>query len=212
MQMVAAGDVHEIETAPAAFEAFYAAEYTRLLQLAYVLSGSRAVAEELVQEAMLRVYRHWPKVATYDKPGAWARRVLVNLATSRGRKVTAEARAMVRLRSRRADEPPRPSASEDLWREIRKLPTRQAQALALFYVEDLPVVEIAALLECPEGTVKALLHRGRDARPPRSVTTKRRTHREARRTSRARAVRPRCTVRRPPTAARVAGAHGAPPA
>jgi RNA polymerase sigma-70 factor, ECF subfamily len=163
MQMVAAADPHRIEaTSPATFEAFYDAEYTALLKLGYVLGGSRGIAEDLVQETMLRTYRHWSKVAHYDKPGAWARRVLVNLATSRDRRLTAEARAMVRLRNRRTNDLQQNPESEELWRELRKLPARQAQALALFYVEDRSVADIASLLECPEGTVKSLLHRGRD--------------------------------------------------
>jgi RNA polymerase sigma-70 factor (ECF subfamily) len=102
-------------------------------------------------------------VSRYDKPGAWARRVLVNLATSRGRKLAAEARAIVRVRNRRSAGDAHESPSADLWRELRKLPARQAQALALFYVEDRSIADIAALLECPAGTVKALLHRGRAA-------------------------------------------------
>jgi RNA polymerase sigma factor (sigma-70 family) len=87
--------------------------------------------------------------------------VLVNLATSRGRRLTAEAKAMVRLRGNRPVEPTARVESLELWAELRKLPPRQAQALALFYVEDLSIADIASLLECPEGTVKAQLHRGR---------------------------------------------------
>jgi RNA polymerase sigma-70 factor, ECF subfamily len=165
MQMVTAGSVGEADVTPGtvAFEAFYEAEYAALLRLGYVLSGSRTTAEELVQETMLRTYRHWKKVRDYDKPGAWARRVLVNLATSRGRRLSAEAKAMVRLRGSRPPETQPRAESAELWSELRKLPARQAQALALFYVEDRPVADIAALLECPVGTVKALMHRGRAA-------------------------------------------------
>jgi RNA polymerase sigma-70 factor, ECF subfamily len=49
----------------------------------------------------------------------------------------------------------------DFWRAVRALPRRQAQAIALFYLEDLPVAAIAEVLDCAEGTVKALLHQGR---------------------------------------------------
>jgi RNA polymerase sigma-70 factor (ECF subfamily) len=163
MQIVAASayDDGDVSTDSAGFERFHDAEYRGLLRLGYVLTGSAGTAEELVQETMLRTYRHWRKVREYDQPGAWARRVLVNLATSRGRRLAAETRAMVRLRGNR---PPEPAAREDataLWAELRKLPARQQQCLALHYVDDLTVAQIAALLECPEGTVKALMHRGR---------------------------------------------------
>jgi RNA polymerase sigma factor (sigma-70 family) len=162
MQTVAVEPTEEIGAATLAprFDEFYDDEYGALIRLGYVLTGSHGTAEELVQETMLRVYRNWSKVASYEKPGAWARRVLCNLATSRGRRLTAEAKAMVRFRGRVEAPEPRAEVAE-LWVALRKLPTRQAQALALFYVEDLPLTEIAALLECPEGTVKALLHRGR---------------------------------------------------
>lgn len=162
MQMVAAGPAGETGAAVLAprFEQFYDDEYGALIRLGYVLTGSQGTAEELVQETMLRVYRNWSKVAGYEKPGAWARRVLCNLATSRGRRLTAEAKAMLRFRGPVVAVEPRAETAE-LWGALRKLPARQAQALALFYVEDLPLTEIAALLACPEGTVKALLHRGR---------------------------------------------------
>ena len=164
MQMVTVGPTGEIGATALTprFEDFYDEEYSTLVRLGYVLTGSRNVAEELVQEAMLRTYRHWSKVAHYDKPGAWTRRVLCNLATSRGRRLTVEAKALVRMRSRPPEPEPRAETAE-LWAALRKLPARQAQALALFYVEDLPLTEIAALLECPEGTVKSMLHRGRKA-------------------------------------------------
>ncbi|GIU90735.1 MAG: RNA polymerase sigma factor SigE [Acidimicrobiia bacterium] len=145
------------------FDEFYAAEYAPLARLGFVLTGSRPVAEELTQETMLRAYRHWRKVSAYEKPGAWARRVLCNLATSRGRRLTAEARAIVRLRNGRDAAPEPGPESSELWAEVRELPARQAQVLALHYVEDLSVAEIAEHLECPEGTVKSLLHRGRTA-------------------------------------------------
>jgi RNA polymerase sigma-70 factor (ECF subfamily) len=147
-------------TVGADFDAFYAGEYAALLRLAYVLTGSRAVAEELVQETMLRAFRHWSRIADYERPGAWARRVLCNLATSRGRRLAAEARALGRLRVR----PPEPALSADameLWSAVRALPARQAQVTALAYAEDRPIAEIAAMLGIAEGTVKAVLHRAR---------------------------------------------------
>ena len=146
---VAAGD----------FDDFYQREYRPLLRLALVLSGSPNGADDLVQETMLRAYRHWSKVANYERPGAWARRVLCNLAVSRSRKLLVEARGLVRMRAQRGSE--EPPSDEDVWSAVRALPKREAQVIALFYVEDLSVGEIAAVLDCAEGRVKSLLHRGR---------------------------------------------------
>ncbi len=64
------------------FEGFFDREYPRMVAVAYAVSGSRWAAEELAQEACLRAYRSWDKVSGYDKPGAWLRRVTINLATS----------------------------------------------------------------------------------------------------------------------------------
>jgi RNA polymerase sigma-70 factor (ECF subfamily) len=144
----------------AGFDEFYEAEYQPLRRLALALSGSANAADDLVQETMLRTYRHWAKVSTYDKPGAWARRVLLNLATSRGRRLAVEARGLLRLRHA-SPATVLPEENGAVWAAVRALPKREAQAIALFYLEDLAVAEIAALLECAEGTVKSLLHRAR---------------------------------------------------
>jgi RNA polymerase sigma-70 factor (ECF subfamily) len=147
-------------TVGADFDAFYTREYAALMRLGYVLTGSRAVAEELVQETMLRAFRHWGRIADYERPGAWARRVLCNLATSRGRRLTAEARALARLRVKPAEPALAPETIE-LWAAVRRLPSRQAQVTALAYAEDRSIADIAALLGIAEGTVKAVLHRAR---------------------------------------------------
>ncbi len=53
------------------FDDFYLREFPRMVAVAYGLSGSRWAAEELAQEALLRAYKSWNSIATYDKPGAW---------------------------------------------------------------------------------------------------------------------------------------------
>jgi RNA polymerase sigma-70 factor (ECF subfamily) len=56
-----------------------------------------------------------------------------------------------------------PDADEAVWAAVRALPPRQAQVVALFYVDDRSVADIARILECAEGTVKAHLHAARQA-------------------------------------------------
>ena len=143
------------------FDGFYTEQYSPLLRLAYVSTGSRAVAEELVQETMLRVLRHWRKVGAYEKPGAWARRVLLNLATSRGRRLAVEARVMCRLVGEHAVEPEPSAETTALWSAVRALPSHESHAITLHYLEDMSVVDMAEVLEMPEGSVKTLLHRAR---------------------------------------------------
>lgn len=159
----AAGTISSVETLPASFDEFCAAQYKRLLRLAYGLTGSAGVAEDLAQETMLRVCKHWKRVALLDHPDAWARRVLVNLAMSRGRRLTSEAKGLLRLRGDRHNVAPPSVEGVAVVDAIRKLPRRQAQAIALHYLDDMPLQDIAVVLECPENTVKTLVRRGRQA-------------------------------------------------
>jgi RNA polymerase sigma-70 factor (ECF subfamily) len=148
---------------PAGFEHFYLSEYRRVVELAYALSGNRAGAEDIAQEAFLRAHQDWRRVGRYQYPGAWVRRVAVNLATSAVRRRLIEARALARFWSWEPALAELPASGADFWRAVRSLPRRQAQAVALHYLEDLSVAEIAKVLGCAEGTVKAQLHNGREA-------------------------------------------------
>ena len=147
---------------PGSFEHFYLEEYPRVVDLAYALSGSRGGAEDIAQEAFLRAYRDWDRVRSYEHQAAWVRRVAANLATSGLRRKVVEAKALVRLTARR--EPaldPLPASNAEFWRVVRALPQRQAQAVALYYLEDLSIAQTAQVLDCAEGTVKAHLAKAR---------------------------------------------------
>jgi len=127
-----------IQEASQRFEDFYVKEYTAVVGLAYALSGSRTGAEDLAQEAFLAAYSNWDRIAAYEQPGAWVRRVVANRSVSSFRRRTAEAKTAVRA-----------------------LPRRQAQVIALFYLEDRPIAEVAEVLEMSAGSVKRHLHDGR---------------------------------------------------
>ena len=144
------------------FEAFYIAEYPRLVALARGLAGAEQ-AEDVAQEAMLVACRRWREVSAKDRPDLWVRRGCSNLAVSSFRRRLREARLVTRLVSRRAEPPAMPPASEEFWAAVGRLPSRQAQAAALRFVYDMPVAEIAAVLQCSEGTVKQHLSRARAA-------------------------------------------------
>jgi RNA polymerase sigma-70 factor (ECF subfamily) len=146
------------------FERFYQREFRSVVGLAYALSGSRAASEDLAQEAFIAAHRNWDKVGAYEKPEAWVRRVVSNLSVSRFRKRTTEMKALTRLAGFRNETsvlPALPSEAEEFWATVRKLPKRQAQVIALHYLDDLPVTEIAEILECSPNTVKVHLHKGR---------------------------------------------------
>lgn len=155
----AAGDM----LAAPSFEELYRREFRGLVALAYALSGSRSAAEELVQEAFLAAHRRWGRLAGYDDPAAWLRRVVANQSVSTIRRRVAEARALARLGGRRQLPDSLPEADEAVWRAVRRLPPRQAQVVALHYINDQSVAGIAKTLDCAEGTVKAHLHKARQA-------------------------------------------------
>jgi RNA polymerase sigma-70 factor (ECF subfamily) len=142
------------------FSAFYRREYRSVVGLAYVLSGSRSGAEELAQEAFAAAYRDWGRVARLERPEAWVRRVVSNQSVSRFRRINAEAKALLRFGERRTVPEFSPD-TVDVWRAVRALPRRQAQAIAFRYLLDLPVEEVAAGLGCSVETARTHLKRAR---------------------------------------------------
>lgn len=144
---------------PGSFDTFYQEHYSGLVQLAFVLSGSRYGAEDIAQDALVAAWKKW---GALEQPLAWTRRVVANLAVSAIRRRMAEGRAMIRLAVGRGEpiaELPEPDT--EFWAAVRALPTRQRQMVALYYLGDCSVGEIAVTLGCAEGTVRATLHKGR---------------------------------------------------
>lgn len=144
------------------FELFYEEHWPAVVAVIGALCRDVAIAEELAQEAFLRAYARWHKVATLDRPDLWVRRVALNLAVSRFRRLQAEARALARTATRRQNAAsPSPVDAMAFWDALRALPARQAQVASLFYVDDLSVAQVAQVLGRAEGTVKAHLHAAR---------------------------------------------------
>ena len=146
-----------------AFEDFYAEEYAAVVGLAYALCGSRSGAEDLAQEAFLASHRNWQRISRYDQPSAWVRRVVANLSVSVIRRRVAEAKALARLAAfgERTVVPDLAAADPQFWAAVRSLPRRQAQVVALFYLEDRAIADVAEILDITSGTVKRHLHDGR---------------------------------------------------
>jgi RNA polymerase sigma-70 factor (sigma-E family) len=139
-----------------AFEAFVAEASGRLMRTAYLMSGDRGHAEDLVQVTLLRTARRWPRVRR--EPEAYARRVLVNLAKDRWRTLRRRVTEVADV----AVDASLPETPEDdlLEREhllaaVRELPAGQRAVLVLRFFDDLSVAETAAALDCSEGTVKS---------------------------------------------------------
>lgn len=147
-----------------AFESFYSREYRKVVALAYALSGSRSGAEDLAQDAFIAAHQRWDRIGAYEKPDAWVRRVVANMAISAFRRTTAERRAVERLAGQAQIELPQLEPEDErFWNLVRELPRRQTQAITLFYLEDRSVIEISEILGCSPNTAKVHLFRGRQA-------------------------------------------------
>jgi RNA polymerase sigma-70 factor, ECF subfamily len=144
------------------FEEFYTATVGRMIGVVFPVTGDLHEAEEIVQEAYARASTRWARLRDYESPEAWVRRVAMNLATDRGRRLQRQARALLR-----AGPPPAvPPASVEamvLAQALRTLPMHQRQAIVLHHLVDLPIEEVAAILGIRTGTVKSWLARGRRA-------------------------------------------------
>ena len=141
------------------FEEFYRAEVAGLVALARALCPP-STAEDIAQEAMLVAYRRWPSIQALDSPEAYVRRTCANMAVSQFRRRMAEVRALGR--TRRQLEALADPDHEAFWALVRTLPRRQAQAVALHYLYDLSVADIAVTLGIVEGSVKTHVSRARE--------------------------------------------------
>jgi RNA polymerase sigma-70 factor (sigma-E family) len=142
------------------FLEFFAAEFWPLRRAGFLICGDWDQAEELAQEAMARTYMVWPRVRGYDRPAAYARKVLLNRHRSLLRRAVVEARHLVASRSEDRQEPDFGGDDLVLWQALQRLSARQRTAIVLRYYLDLPEAEVARLLRVPLGTVKSLVHRG----------------------------------------------------
>ncbi|WP_426572404.1 RNA polymerase sigma factor [Aquihabitans sp. McL0605] len=140
----------------AQLEALYHEHYEASVRLAHLLTGDRARAEELAQDAFVRIA---PRLATTDNPGGYLRTVLVNLCHDAGRRAT-RARSHPHDAPASAPPPAIPATSTAVWHALQTLPERQRTAVVLRYYLDLPTDEIAELLDARPATVRSLVHRG----------------------------------------------------
>ena len=146
------------------FEQFYASTSGRMRAIAFALTGDWADAEDLLQDAFGAAARKWAVVGVYDDPAAWVRRLLMNRSVSRWRRLRREATLVLRLGSWTAEATPDSDPIDPtFWAAVRALPTQQARAITLYYLDDLSVEQVANELGCSVGSVKTHLSRGRAA-------------------------------------------------
>ena len=142
------------------FTDFVSAEQAGLLRLAILLAGDHGHAEDLVQIALMKTYRHWARISRSAPPSAYVRRVLVTTHTSWRRRLSTTEQVMETL-PERADPTAVPDEEdEDLRRALRALPPRMRTAVVLRYFEDLSEQGAADLMGCSASTVNTQTARG----------------------------------------------------
>jgi RNA polymerase sigma-70 factor (sigma-E family) len=138
-----------------AFAEFATSRHGALYRYAYLLTGDRGLAEDLVQEALVKTYVGWHRLRDPNNAEAYTRRAITTTAIGWWR------RKSWRAERPHDDVPDRPADADDatariwLWNELQKLPPRQRAALVLRYYEDLTETQTAEILGCSVGTVKS---------------------------------------------------------
>jgi RNA polymerase sigma-70 factor (ECF subfamily) len=143
------------------FDAFYIATVRRVVLYLYAACGDRSDAQDIAQEAFARAWQHWSKVSRYDDPEAWVRTVAWRLMANRWRGLRRWLGALGRLgppvEAIAGPSPDRVAVADAL----QRLPKPQRQVIALHYLLDMSVADIAGSTGVPAGTVKARLSRAR---------------------------------------------------
>ncbi|HZB48673.1 MAG TPA: SigE family RNA polymerase sigma factor [Mycobacteriales bacterium] len=144
------------------FHDFVVSRSPALLRTAYLLTGDRHRAEDLLQSALARALRHWSKISAAGTAEPYVRRILVNEHRSWWRSARNREIPVAELPDGAAPAGELEGFSDrDLvWRALQQLAPRTRAVLVLRYWEDRSEAETATLLDCSAGTVKSLAHRG----------------------------------------------------
>ncbi len=147
-------------TNPTDFAHLFRTEFRSLAAFGTALSGSPSEGEEMAQEALARAFRHWSTLGDHPNIEGWLRRTLINLVNDKSRRQ--------RYRPLRTDRPetvgePPGTFDPRLAAAMAKLPRQQRAVVALRYLEDRSVDDIARTLEISASTVRVHLSRGRES-------------------------------------------------
>lgn len=151
----------------AVFEQFVLGRQAAMFRTAFLLTGDRGHAEDLLQSALERAYQHWRRVMAAGSPDAYVRRIMVNLANDhwRSRRYVVE-QGLEATRDGPADPDgclaERAETRDLVVRALRTIPPRMRTVLVLRYFEELSEAETAVAMGCSVGTVKSQAARGLD--------------------------------------------------
>ena len=140
-------------TAPVTFAECYRDLRPEMVRLAALMTGSPEIAQDLVQDAFVRLHGAWNRV---HEPRSYLRRAVINACHSHHRRRRVERRHA----STAAPASSAALGADELADALDALPYRQRAALVLRFYADLSDIDIAAALRCRPGTVASLIHRG----------------------------------------------------
>lgn len=141
-------------------ERFCAVEHPRLFRLLVLYVNDRGLAEQLAQDALVRLCQHWAKVRRMEHPRAWLTRVALNGANSWSRRRAAERRALARHGPEvEVTHPTDTAAAVAVRQALARLPAEERRIVVLRFYGGLDVRTTARIVERPEGTVKSVTHR-----------------------------------------------------
>jgi RNA polymerase sigma-70 factor (sigma-E family) len=159
-----------------AYLEFVADRSASMFRMAYLVIGDYQLAEDLLQESLVKVYVAWPRLNDVAKAEAYTRRIIVTTAISWRRRRSFGERPTGELPEGIApDQAERVTGRAELWHELRLLPPRQRAAVVLRFCDDLSEAQTAELMGCSVGTVKRQVsialgklrdHLGADYIPP----------------------------------------------
>lgn len=144
---------------PDAFAEFVAGRSTALHRTAYLMVGDANLAQDVVQEALIRAWMAWPRLRNPGAVEGYARRAITTIAIDWSRKKSSKERPSDQLPDRTQDAPQSGVADRQwLWQAVQTLPARQRAAIVLRFYSDLSEAQTADAMDCAVGTVKSQVH------------------------------------------------------
>lgn len=143
------------------FEEFFAATNPRLFTALWLVTGDRHEAEEIAQDAFLRVFERWDRVGGLEDPESYVFRTAMNVFRNRYRRASLAVRRSLSLAPHASDELAAVEDRDEVIRLLRPLPPRQRAAVVATSILDLSAEEAGRVLGMRSATVRALTSRAR---------------------------------------------------
>lgn len=144
---------------PDAYAEFVAGRSAALHRTAYLMVGDAGLAQDVVQEALIRAWTAWPRLRNPGAVEGYTRRAITTIAIDWSRKRSSSERPSDDLPDHPQDAPQAGVADREwLWQAVQALPTRQRAAIVLRFYSDLTEAQTADAMDCAVGTVKSQVH------------------------------------------------------